>query len=169
MASAPEITCPQIREKITENKLIAIFFGDQFSWEYKKIFEELLQYQSLSKKFAFFHLNDNNCAKYFGINYQPKIVLFNSQTQSQPKPIIYEGLWELNPLISFMNENSVPTVIDFAEDHIELIFSDQKPSIILFRSQSQRDFSFNKVFSDLSHQYKDEMFFVVADATQSGI
>ena len=28
MATAPEITCPQIKDKITENKLVAIFFGD---------------------------------------------------------------------------------------------------------------------------------------------
>ncbi|CDW87106.1 disulfide isomerase [Stylonychia lemnae] len=165
---APEITCPQIKDKIQEHRLITIFFGDQYSFEFNKIFQELLQYQVLAKKYAFFHLNDQNCAKYYGISQIPKLVIFNQQMQNN-KPILYEGVWDLNPVIQFMHENSILQIMEFGEEHIEIVFSDQKPSIILFRGQNQKNFAFNKVFSDLSYKYKEQMYFVMADVTQPGI
>eukprot|EP00347_Sterkiella_histriomuscorum_P006273 403353401 len=171
---APEISCMQIPEKVSENKLIVVFFGDTFSYEYNKIFLELLTYSSVSyvKKYSFYHLNDAQCAKHYGIAYQPKLSLFR-QFDLTLKPIIYNGNWEVQPILQFLSLNLVENVIEFKEDHIELIFgqnSDQnskqsknKPAIMLFRQQPQKGSpvtGYIKVFHEVASQFKEDILFV---------
>jgi len=60
---------------------------------------------------------------------------------------------------------SVPTLIDFSEDYIEPIFGQRKAAVFLFRSKSDSDKPFNKVFSDASEQLRGQILFVVSGVT----
>lgn len=64
-----------------------------------------------------------------------------------------------------MSGSSVPTLIDFSEDYIEPIFGQRKPAIFLFRSSSDADKDFSKIFAEAASSLKGEILFVVSGVT----
>jgi hypothetical protein len=65
-----------------------------------------------------------------------------------------------------MTSVSVPTLIEFSEDYIDPIFGQRKPAIFLFRSASDADSSFSKVFSDAANELRGKILFVVSGVTE---
>lgn len=71
-----------------------------------------------------------------------------------------------------MGANIIENVIEFKEDHIEMMFGGdgKKPTIILFRpEQHHSNQGYVKVFFEVAQKMKDDIMFVVADAGIPGI
>jgi len=65
-----------------------------------------------------------------------------------------------------MLANSVPTLIEFSEDYIEPIFGQRRPALFLFRSKSDSDSAYSKVFEQASSNLKGQILFVVSGVTE---
>lgn len=61
-------------------------------------------------------------------------------------PLTFSGLIEKSKVIDWMVGNSVPTIFEFSEDYIEPIFGNRKQAIFLFRSTSDANSGYSKVF-----------------------
>ena len=81
-------------------------------------------------------------------------------------PLVYSGAFESSPIVDFILANSVPTLINFSEDYIEPIFGQRKSAIFLFRSSSDSDKDFSKVFSEAASALKGEIIFVVSGVSE---
>jgi len=65
-----------------------------------------------------------------------------------------------------MLANSVPTLIEFSEDYIEPIFGQRRPALFLFRSKSDANSDYSKVFEQASSNLKGQILFVVSGVTE---
>lgn len=96
------------------------------------------------------------------MNSNSAIVLF----RDFDTPLVYSGSFESSPIVDFILANSVPTLINFSEDYIEPIFGQRKSAIFLFRSSSDSDKDFSKVFSEAASALKGEIIFVVSGVSE---
>lgn len=125
-----------------------VYFGDTHLKEFQKIYLELASHHAVALKFAFYHSNDRECAAKFGIYEFPKLVMFrNLERLPDYKQFNYEGPWETNSIIDFMIANSIPNIIDFHEDYIELIFGEKRPAIFLFKKKNENKESYFRIFA----------------------
>lgn len=139
------------------------YFGDTSSREFKDSFLDVANNGAVSDKFQFFHTNDNSCATEFGASTFPAVVLFRKFDETH---LVYQGAtWETAPIVDWMVASSVPTLITFSEDFIEPIFGQRKAAIFLFRSPSDTDSSFSKIFAEASKQLKGDIIFVQSGVT----
>lgn len=109
---------------------------------------DLANNPSVAEKYQFFHLNDKECGASFGVSSSPALVLFRKFEES---PLVYSGNWETTPAVDWLVASSVPTLIDFSEDYIEPIFGQRKAAVFLFRSASEKDSAYAKVFADAAN------------------
>ena len=95
------------------------YFGDTSLSQFSEVFNSASNDQSVANIFSFFHLNDEECAKSFGLTSTPGFVLF--RTFEEPT-IVYEGEMTSKNLISWISRSSFPMVILFNETYIEPVF-----------------------------------------------
>lgn len=123
---------------------------------------DVAQNPSVAEKYQFFHINDKECAASFGASSTPALVLFRKFDENT---LVFSGNWESTPVVDWLVGASVPTLIDFSEDYIEPIFGQRKSAIFLFRSASDKDSAFAKVFAEAANQLKGEILFVESGVT----
>lgn len=70
------------------------------------------------------------------MNNFPGLVLFRKFDDHN---LVYSGNFESTPVVDWMLQSSVPTLITFSEDFIEPIFGQRKAAIFLFRSSADAD------------------------------
>lgn len=115
-----------IEEVKNLNTLTLIYFGDTHAKEFTKVYQNLSLHKSVVERFKFYHNNDKDCASTNGITSLPTLVMFRN-LYKKPESLfkfIYDGPWETESIVDFMIANSIPNIIDFNEDYIDLIFSE---------------------------------------------
>lgn len=157
--ASTEVTCDTVQSKVDATKLAVVFFGDLNSAEYTQTFLEAANNAAVSEKFSFFHTSETSCAEKFGAKSTPAVVLFRKFDES---PLAFSGTLSSGAVVSWMQDSSVPTLIDFSEDYIEPIFGQRKPAIILFRNQEDANSDFSKVFAEAANKLKGKIIFVVS-------
>ncbi len=157
-----EVTCEVLAEKATTDKLALVYFGDLSAREYSEVFLGVASNPAVNEKFSFYHNTDKSCAATHGASFPGLVLLRQFDT---PK-VAYTGNQEVSPVVEFMLAQSVPTLIEFSEDYIEPIFGQRRSAIILFRSKSDSDSAFAKVFKQAAETLKGEILFVVSGVTE---
>lgn len=157
-----EVTCDQLKDKVANTKLAVAYFGEFEAREYSEIFLDVAQNPAVSEKYQFFHLNDKECAASFGASNYPALVVFR---KFDDNTVVYTGNWEATPVVDWLQASSVPTLITFSEDFIEPIFGQRKAAIFLFRSNSDADSAYSKVFAEAAQTLKGQILFVVSGVT----
>jgi protein disulfide-isomerase A1 len=104
---------------------------------------------------------DKECAATHGATV-PSLVLFR---QFDTSPLVFDGSWEVTPIVDWMLASSVPTLIEFSEDYIEPIFGQKANAIFLFRSEADKDSAFAKTFEEAAKTLKGSILFVVSGIT----
>jgi len=104
------------------------------------------------EKFAFFHTGAE-CAKDFGVE-APGVAI--SRNFDEPK-VAYTGEHEVEALSAWAKANSVATIFEFGEDHIEPIFQNRQSAIFLF--SEDKDADYQKVFNEAAHAHKGKILF----------
>lgn len=104
------------------------------------------------EKFTFFHTGAE-CAKDFGVE-APGVAI--SRNFDEPK-VAYTGEHEVEALSAWAKANSVPTIFEFGEDHIEPIFQNRQSAVFLF--SEDKDADYQKVFNDAAHAHKGKILF----------
>lgn len=61
---------------------------------------------------------------------------------------------------------TVPTIFEFGDDFIEPIFDQQKSCLFLFRSESDKDAAFMKVFEEAANTHKGKILFSYSGVTE---
>ena len=115
------------------------YFGDTSMSQLSEMFNAASNDQSVADKFSFFHLNDEECAKSFGLTATPGIVLFR---KFEDPTIVYEGEMTSKNLISWISRSQFPLVILFNETYIEPVFQNKQMAIFLFRDQEKNQSDF---------------------------
>lgn len=159
-----EVSCSELKSKIEGTKLAVAFFGETESREYSEVFLDVAQNPAVSDKYQFFHLNDKECAQSFGASNSPALVIFRKF--DDPTVVFGGASWESTPIVDWLQASSVPTLITFSEDFIEPIFGQRKSAIFLFRSNSDADKSFSKIFAEAASSLKGSILFVVSGVTE---
>lgn len=160
--ASTEASCDVLAEKATTDKLALIYFGDLSAREYSEVFLGVASNPAVNEKFNFYHNSDKSCAASHGAS-TPGLVLVR---QFDTPKVVYTGNQEVSPVVEFMLASSVPTLIEFSEDYIEPIFGQRRSAIILFRSKSDSDSDFAKVFKQAAETLKGEILFVVSGVTE---
>ena len=153
-----QVDCDKLKEKVEQSKLVAAFFGDSSSSQFNDVFIGATKDSTVGDKFSFVHISDSECAASFGAS-SPSVVLFRKFDNS---PVVYSGAWDSSSLAQWLSTSSVPTLIEFSEEFIEPIFGHRKAAIFLFRSESDSNSAYAKVFADAAQTLKGEILFVVS-------
>jgi len=125
-----EVDAAALAKAIEDNKVVVVYYGandDHF-----KSFETAA---SADDKRTYIHTFNADVAKANGAA-SPAVILYRKF--DEPK-VVFSGAWESKAIIAFIEESSVPTVIEFADEYIEPIFQKQKPTIFLFRDEESAD------------------------------
>ncbi len=80
---------------------------------------------------------------------------------------MFTGKLESRTLVDFVEENSVPTLVDFSDEFIEPIFQKQKPAIFLFRDEESADSkALDELFGKAAIANKGKIIFSVSGVTK---
>lgn len=143
---------------IEANKITVAFFGaegEQFT-----AFEAAA---NTDDKRTYVHASAAEAATKHGVT-GPTVVLFRKF--DEPK-VTYAGAWEAKELARWVEENSVPTLIDFSDEYIEPIFQKQKPAIFLFRDEeSSEQKALDDAFGKAATANKGKLIFSVSGVTK---
>lgn len=159
--SSSDVTCDQLKAKVESSKLTVAFFGDLESAQFKETYLLVAGNPTVSEKFVFVHTSDKACASSNGADTTPALVVFR---KFDTPTVTYHGNFEVAPIVEFLENTSVPTLIDFSEDYIEPIFGQRKSAVFLFLGKGDYESGFAKVFADASQKLKGQILFV-----QSGV
>jgi hypothetical protein len=155
--SSTQVDCATLATKVEGNKLVAAYFGDLESKDFKETFIGASGNPAVSEKYVFVHSTDKDCAKTHGADTLPSLVVFR---KFDTPTVVYKGNCEVAPVVEFLETTSVPTLIEFSEDYIELIFGQRKSAVFLFLAKSCYESGYAKVFADASQKLKGQILFV---------
>jgi hypothetical protein len=80
---------------------------------------------------------------------------------------VFTGKFEGKAINDFVDENSVPTLIEFSDEYIEPIFQKQKPAIFLFRDEeSAESKALDELFGKAALANKGKILFSVSGVTK---
>lgn len=155
--SSEDVSCADLKAKAGDAKLNLVYFGAQEG----AMFDNFLAASKTDDKYTFYQAHAD-CAADWGATANSISVLRNFDDS----PVHYTGLAELDAITSFMENQSVPTLIEFTEDHIEPIFGKGRTAVILFTDE--KDSEYGKVWADAAGKLKGDILFVVS-GTKEGI
>lgn len=157
-------TCDSLKETIAKEKLVVAYFGDVNAKEFKETFEKLANDAEVGEKYKYFTSDDKDCAAAWGADSLPAMVLHRKFDES---PLVSNN-FAFDAAKQWLKSSSVPILIEFSEDYIEPIFGERKAAIFLFRSDSDKDAEFQKVFAEAATKYNGQLIFAYSDVA-SGI
>lgn len=79
-------SCESLKTLTDAQKFAVVFFGDVSSKEYREVYMTVTENETTDNKFHFFHMNNEECAKSFGVKSFPSVALFRKFEES---PIFY--------------------------------------------------------------------------------
>jgi DUF2075 family protein len=71
--------------------------------------------------------------------------------------------FDIVELTNWLSEASIPTVITFEDDYVDLIFGHKMPAVILFRSDNDTLKAYNDIFEDAAINMRGNILFIVSD------
>lgn len=149
------VTPADLESKIGSAKVVVVFFGAEGTDEFKA-FESAA---SKDDKRTFFH-TEASAASTHGAG-ENGVVLF--RTFDEPK-VVFDG--ELSNLNTWIEAQSVPTLIEFSDEYIEPIFQKQQPAIFLFRDEnSEEQKALVDTFEKAAQEGKGQILFSVSGTT----
>jgi len=154
--ASTELTCDALKEKTAADKFTIAFFGANLD---DALYTDAhVKLSDTEEKVGFVHNLDAACAAEFGAK-QPSLVFFR---QFEEKVNVYSGAADKDSLLSYIKPLMVPTVFQFTEDEIEAVFGQQQETLILFRSESDSESAFQKVFEEAAVAHKGKILFSYA-------
>lgn len=145
-----------IDNQVNANKVTALLIAGQDS-------SEGVVFDAVSKAIdgvGFIQCTSNDCAEKYGVS-MPSLILFK---QFDEKRVDFTGSLTSSEVSSFINMNKVPSVIEFNQEAIELIFRDSNPVVFLFSV----DFApYAEWFTGLSKEYKGTLLFCSAEVAST--
>ncbi|TNV86977.1 hypothetical protein FGO68_gene3970 [Halteria grandinella] len=154
-------TCQEVQERASRDKLALAYVGD-FDKKDFTVFMRISENPTVGEKYQFYHTADfEGCGGQFGTD-SPSLVLFRNFDTS---PVLYSSsIQNINALLIWLQDQSVPTLIEFSEDYIEPIFGQRKLTLFLFRSNTDKEFS--QAFSEVAQELRGQLLFVTSGVTE---
>ena len=153
------VDCDGLAKSVEDNKFVIAYFGKSEGAMYT---EAHLGYANSEDKIAFVHVEDAACAKTKGVE-AGSMMFFRKFETTEMK---YEGKPDKDSLAAFVKPLMVPTVFEFSEDEIEAVFGQQQTTLILFRSNTDKDAAYMNVFEDAAKVNKGKMLFSYSDVAE---
>ena len=110
-------------KEVKDSHINMVFFGHE-SDEFFKTYQTVAQ---LSDKYTFLH-TAGVCALYMKTN-APGIAVIRSFDE---RTSIWYGPDDVQQILDWMNELSVPTLFEYTKSFDSVIFEERKPTIVLF-------------------------------------
>jgi len=156
--ASEEVACDAMSTKTEENKLNLSYFGD-LAGDLYDAFMGAAKNPAISENYSFFHTSDAACGEKFGLS-GAGIALSRRFDES---PLPYSGATNVDDIVKFAKDASVPTLISFSEDYIEPIFGDHNPALILFTEETGQ--AWQDTFAAAAKELKGEILFVTSGVT----
>ena len=150
----------ELEEAKKKNKLTVVYLGTEDSAEFKT-------YESVARSLerqTFYHMScDAGCAESLKSG-NAKVILFKPFDEGQNN---YEGELTQAGVRDFLNDNSVPRLIEFSEEYVEDIFGKSKTTLFLFADVNSEAYPAQKEsMAKLSEEFKGKMLFSVSDVKE---
>lgn len=144
--------------KTEENKLNISYFGD-LAGDLYDAFMGAAKNPAVSENFSFLHTTDAACGEKFGLSGAG----ISLSRRFDDSPVAYSGENNVDDIVKWAKDLSVPILISFSEDYIEPIFGDHKPALILFTEDSGQ--AFQDTFAAAAKELQGEILFVTSGVT----
>ena len=149
------IDCVAIDKYIEENKLALAYFGD-FTGDLWEAYNELPKEESLANMYGFFHTIDTSCGEKYGVSGEGLMV---HRSFDEPN-VVYSGDQTVSAISDWSRATAIPTLIKFNEDHIQFIFGDLMPALVLFCNETVYQAYWLK-YKEAAKELKGEILFVI--------
>ena len=155
-----EVDCAGMESKTAEAQLAISYFGalEGDLWDN---YMNAARNPAISEKFQFFHTTDADCASKYGTS-APGLGLSRRFDES---PLAYGGAANEEEIVAFAKGASVPRLITFGEAHIDAVFRDKNPSLILFSEDDNA--GYQSVFAQASEDLHGKILFVKSGITEA--
>jgi len=154
-------TCEKLKKRTTA-KLNLVYFGEDLEGgDSFDAFIAASKHSALVDDFSFYHSSDIKCGKKMGATI-PGVTLIRNFDES---PLYYspaenEAI-KVDDLVEFAKFYSVPTVINFSDEYVKLVFGQNNPALILFADEDTNAHH-NVVFAEAAKTFKGQILFVKA-------
>mmetsp|Transcript_17722 Transcript_17722/g.12650 ORF Transcript_17722/g.12650 Transcript_17722/m.12650 type:complete len:281 (+) Transcript_17722:98-940(+) len=160
--ASTEVTCSELKEKASKDKLALAFVGGENPKAFK-LFEEVAGHGKFLELFQYYHVNDKDCAALHKVDQlEAGLLLFRQFDES---PIIYRGELELLKILDWMDQSSVPTVLYFSGNSKDDYFRLKRHNVVLFRKPDGKDSLYERAFIKAAEELKGEATFVIVDVS----
>lgn len=79
----------------------------------------------MSRRFSFYHLLDDACAKGIGFTKKPQLMMRRDHITKEPS--FYDGDWNPMQIMEWMWASVTPSSFEFTQENYELIYYQNKP------------------------------------------
>ena len=115
-----EINCEEWINADTPINKAVIFYGSTEEEGYKTAFSDVAYHGIISKIFAFYHTNDDECAAKLGFTSKPQILVFRDYIN--PEPSIYQNILHPMYMMKWLWQSITPNVFEFSDDSYPLAY-----------------------------------------------
>lgn len=147
------VKCEELKDLIEKSRQALIYFGE----ESEKLLKAHLKVAEIYSKVAFFH-TDAECASQYGAK-APVEIFFR---KFEEPVVVYDGKVGHLELNAWLKPLTIPIIFELAEEHMESIFSEDIPTLVLFRSEGDGEASYSKVFEEVAKASKLKCLFTWA-------
>ena len=156
--ASEEVACDAMTTKTEEGKLNLSYFGD-LAGDLYDAFIGAAKNPAISETYSFFHTSDAACGEKYGLS-GAGVALSRRFDDS---PLQYSGEANVDDIVKFAKDASVPMLISFSEDYIEPIFGDHNPALILFTEETGQ--AWQDTFAAAAKELKGEILFEIGRAS----
>jgi len=150
---AEELTCEGVTQNTADAKLTSVYFGEKHG----DIYDAFIKLAGQKDDMMFFEA-PAECAAAHGAS-APGVSIFRSFDES---PVHHTA----GELADFVEDSSLPSLIEFSEDYIEPIFGKGREALIFF--SNEKDSALHAKYAEISKDLKGEILFVQS-GTSDGI
>lgn len=150
------VDCDALKKKVDDSKFVLAYFGE----ESDALFTAgHVANAETEESIQFVHNNDAACAAEFGAAMPGEVLFRKFETNIN----VYSGAADKDTMNAWYKGLLVPVHFKFTEDEIEAVFGQQMDTLIFFRTGSDSDAAYTKVFEEAATAHKGKMLFSYSD------
>ena len=159
------VECEKLINPEDQLNRVVLYYGDLDAKEYKMAMVDVGHHGVVGRRFSFFHITDDECAKQLGFTKKPQLMQIRDMIS--PTPSIYEGEWHPISIMKWLWAAATPTVFEFSQETYELGYYQELPQIILFRMLDWDDLEdYEVIFGEIASKNQGDYLFITSGLSE---
>jgi len=154
--SRPFDDSSEIEQELQKGNVVVVFWGDEFEPLYNLFIQAARPYWDI----VFLHTDSKKIKTDNGVKENIRFSLFR---EFESRRLDFSNEISVEHLKTFIEENSVPTLMTLSDRYLKMIYGDYNDAILLLYSAGDDNERAMKAISDAASQLKGKIYFATTD------